>query len=50
MSSLVSGLDRKTLISGLRSEDSFKGVHENINEIVDYLKDTRGTHDGWACE
>ena len=50
MSSLVSALDRKTLVSGLRSEDHLKGIHEKTQEIVDYLKDTRGTHDGWACE
>ena len=48
--SLVSSLDRKTLISGMRSDDKDSGFCEKTKEMVKYLKDTKGTHDGWASE
>ena len=54
MASLVKGLDRKTMISGLglqlQSEKHQKGVKDKVKQIVDYLKDTKGQHDGWACK
>ena len=50
VSSLVSSIDRKTLISGMRSGDDNSGFREKTKEIVNYLRDTKGTHDGWASE
>ena len=50
VSSLVSSLDRKTLISGMRSGEEDSGFREKTKEMVNYLRDTKGTHDGWASE
>ena len=60
VSSLVSSLDRKTIISGMRSrsddDDGSDGeekkslLHVKTKEMVDYLTKTKGTHDGWASE
>ena len=49
VSSLVSSLDRKTVISGMRSGDD-EILKEKTKEMVNYLKETKGTHDGWASE
>ena len=55
VSSLVSSLDRKTLISSMRSQSDDNGeqkslLHAKTEEMVNYLKATKGTHDGWASE
>ena len=60
VSSLVSSLDRKTIISGMRSrsddddtgdvEEKKSLLHVKTKEMVDYLTKTKGTHDGWASE
>ena len=59
VSSLVSSLDRKTLISSMRSQSDDNGrgegeqkslLHAKTEEMVNYLKATKGTHDGWASK
>ena len=50
MESLVSGLDKGSLIRGLQTKDALsKGeMHEKIKQLIDYWKDARGSNNVWA--
>ena len=52
ISSLVSGLDRRTLVRGMHSRDSLaKGdVNKKIRELLQYWREARGTNTAWAGE
>ena len=49
--SLVSGLDKKTLVRGLQTKEAMKSgdLNTKVKELVHYWRDTRGSHNTWAC-
>ena len=50
--SLVSGLDKSSLIRGLQTQDALsKGdQHDKIKQLIEYWKDGRGSNNVWAAK